>query len=217
MRYEFESPLIERLKPEALLLKTSRGLVSRIRIAFYRALGMKIGKGCRFEAIRARRLSQIEVGCFTAMTEGCWLWPADATSEKCRIRIGSHNYFNRDVMIDTCGYVEIADHNLIGPYVYIADSNHIVKPGKTPKEQPMDVGTVKIGNGCWIGAHAVILKDVHLADGCVVGAGAVVTKSFPAGSIITGVPARLIGKRDLTAATELYPRFFNEPAAGQDG
>jgi len=56
----------------------------------------------------------------------------------------------------------------------------------------MERGKVCIGNGCWIGAKAVILKDVILGDRCVVGAGAVVTRSFAAGSVIAGVPARLI-------------------------
>lgn len=50
----------------------------------------------------------------------------------------------------------------------------------------------RLGNRCWIGAKAVILKDVELGDSCVVGAGAVVTKSFPAGSVIVGVPARIL-------------------------
>ena len=35
-------------------------------------------------------------------------------------------------------------------------------------------------------------KDVELGDGCVVAAGAVVTKSFPAGSLVAGVPAKVI-------------------------
>ena len=56
----------------------------------------------------------------------------------------------------------------------------------------MDSGTVRIGDGCWLGARVVILKDVTLGDRCVVGAGAVVTKSYPAGSVIAGVPAKLI-------------------------
>ncbi|MBI2359667.1 MAG: acyltransferase, partial [Deltaproteobacteria bacterium] len=94
-----------------------------------------------------------------------------------------------------CGYIEIGNDNLIGPDVYIADSNHMFIDGKAPKDQPMEIGTVSIGDGCWIGARAVILKDVHLGDGCVVGAGAVVTRSFDAGSIVAGVPARLIGRR----------------------
>ena len=56
----------------------------------------------------------------------------------------------------------------------------------------MDLGSVLIGNGCWIGAKAVILKDVTLGDCCVVAAGAVVTRSFPEGSVVAGVPARLL-------------------------
>ena len=56
----------------------------------------------------------------------------------------------------------------------------------------MDTGRVKIGNGCWFGARAVVLRGVELGDFCVVGAGAVVTDSFAAGSVIAGVPARLL-------------------------
>lgn len=212
MEYDFGSSFLERLKPEVLLLKTSRGLTSRARIFFYRMLGMKIGGRCRFEAIRARRLSQIEIGSFTALTEGCWLWPADTPAENYRIRIGGNNYFNRNVMIDASGYVEIGDDNLIGPDVYITDSDHMFVHGKPPKEQPMDIGTVKIGNGCWIGAHAIILKDAHLGDGCIVGAGAVVTKSFSAGSIIAGIPARLIGRRDDTESLTLKEARFGHAA-----
>ena len=95
-------------------------------------------------------------------------------------------------MIDACGRVEIGDDNLFGPDVCIVDSNHTHGPGLSPKDEPMRVGRVKIGNRCWIGAKAVILKDVQLGDGCVAGAGAVVTRSFPAGSVIAGVPAGLL-------------------------
>ena len=52
---------------------------------------------------------------------------------------------------------------------------------------------LELGINCWIGAKTVILKDVELGDGCVVGAGSVVTKSFPAGSVVVGVPARVRG------------------------
>ncbi len=144
------------------------------------------------EAIRCRRLAQIAIGDFNAFTEGCWLWPNDRDGEGVRIRIGSGNYFNRNVMIDACGYVEIGDENMFGPDVYITDSNHAPVAGASPHSQPMVVGEVRIGNRCWVGAKAVILKDAVLGDGCVVGAGAVVTKSFAPGSIVVGVPARLM-------------------------
>lgn len=180
---------LQRLEPH--LLKTPRGLMSRLRLRAYRLLGLKAGERNRMEAVRCRRLAQIEIGSYNAFTEGCWLWPLDADYEGVRIRIGDSNYFNRNVMIDACGSVEIGSHNMFGPEIYITDANHTFGHGVLPAEQPMQAGRVRIGNGCWIGAKAVILKDVELGDYCVVGAGAVVTKSFPAGSVISGVPARL--------------------------
>jgi len=177
---------------ERLLLEVPRGVLSRFRIFFYRLLGLKAGRRNRIEGIRCRQLRQIELGEFNSLTAGCQLWPDKTAFDGVRIRIGNRNYFNRNVMIDACGYVEIGDENMFGPDIYITDSNHTFGDRLSPQEQPMQVGEVRIGNCCWIGAKAVILKDVELGDYCVVGAGAIVTKSFPAGSIIAGVPARLI-------------------------
>lgn len=177
---------------ERLLLDAPRGLMSRLRLLCYRSLGLKAGHHNRLESIRCRQLHQIELGNFNAFTSGCQLWPDRSESEGIRIRIGSQNYFNRNVMIDACGYVEIGDENMFGPDIYITDSNHTFGTELSPQSQPMQSGKVKIGNRCWIGAKAVILKDVELGDYCVVGAGAVVTKSFPANSLVAGVPAKLL-------------------------
>ena len=152
---------------------------------------MKQGRRNRMEGGgRCRRVSQIEIGNVNAFTQGCWLWPLDEDYDGIRIRIGSDNYFNRNVMLDACGLIEIGDHNMFGPDVYIADSNHSFGEQISPKAAPMARGKVKIGSHCWIGAKAVILSNIEIGDGCVVGAGAVVTKSFPAGSVIIGVPGR---------------------------
>jgi acetyltransferase-like isoleucine patch superfamily enzyme len=178
---------------EQLLLRVSRGAASRVRLFFYRMLGMKMGRRNRMEGKgRCRRLTQIRIGEFNSFTQGCWLWPADVPFDGIRIAIGNYNYFNRNLMIDACGYVEVGNRNMFGPDVYVTDSNHQFGDGAAPHTLPMDSGKVKIGNHCWIGAGAIILKNVELGDGCVVGAGAVVTKSFPSGSVIAGVPARLI-------------------------
>ncbi len=181
------------MKLEWLLLVVPRGLSSRLRLLCYRLLGMKLGRKNRMEGGgRCRRLSQIQVGDFNAFTQGCWLWPENTDLDGLRIVIGNNNYFNRNLMIDACGRIEIGDDNMFGPDIYMTDSNHRFGLGLTPGNEPMSVGRIKIGSRCWIGAKAVILKDVELGDGCVVGAGAVVTKSFPAGSVIAGVPARLV-------------------------
>lgn len=177
---------------ESLIFRQYYGLLSRFRVAFYRCFGMKIGSGNRLENIRARRPAQIELGRGNSLTDGCWLWPIDAGYDGVRIRVGEGNYFNRDCMLDACGYIQIGDRNMFGPGVYITDANHAMPEGGSIVEGHMDVGQVVIGNDCWLGAKAVILKDVVLGDRCVVGAGAVVNKSFAAGSVIVGVPARLV-------------------------
>ena len=179
-------------------MRVPRGLASRIRITAYAALGMRMGVRNRIEGGgRCRQLTQIELGDYNALSQGCWLWPEDTEHVGIRIRIGNRNYFNRNVMIDACGLIEIGDDNMFGPDVYITDSNHSFGEGITPGFAPMNKGRVRIGNRCWIGAKAVILKDVELGDGCVVGAGAVVTNSFPAGSVIAGVPGRPIHWKEI--------------------
>ena len=185
------------LSIETLLLKTSYGAVSRLRVMLYRALGMTIGARCRLERVRIRRPSQIRMGSFNAITEGTWLWPVDDEYDGFRIDIGDYNYFNRDGMIDACGLVKIGNHNMFGPGTYITDSNHTMVPGRWVAECPMNIGKVVIGNGCWIGARVTILKDVTLGDRCIVAAGSVVTQSFPYGSLIGGNPARLVRRHEV--------------------
>ena len=49
----------------------------------------------------------------------------------------------------------------------------------------------KVGNSCFIFAHAVILGGISVGDYCVVAANAVVTKDLPEGSLARGVPAEI--------------------------
>lgn len=180
-----------RQRIEHLLFQAPRGLLSRCRLLVYRSLGMRIGMRNRMEGGgRVRRCSQIEIGDFNAFTQGCWLWPENTDFNGLRIRIGNYNYFNRNVMIDACGLVQIGDENMFGPDIYITDSDHAFGPGVAPKDSPMRVGCVSIGNRCWIGAKVAILKNVKLGDGCVVAAGSVVTRSVPPGEVVGGIPAR---------------------------
>ncbi|WP_227368510.1 DapH/DapD/GlmU-related protein [Halomonas sp. M20] len=49
---------------------------------------------------------------------------------------------------------------------------------------------VIIGRNTWIGGHAVILPGVTVEDDAIVGAGSVVTRDVPAGTTVSGNPAK---------------------------
>lgn len=53
----------------------------------------------------------------------------------------------------------------------------------------------EIGNDVWIGANAIICRNVRIGDGAVIGAGAVITKNVEPYSIVAGVPGKEIKKR----------------------
>lgn len=55
---------------------------------------------------------------------------------------------------------------------------------------------VTIGDDCFIGARSMILKGVQVGARAIVGAGAVVAKNVPAGAIVAGNPAKVIGSVD---------------------
>jgi carbonic anhydrase/acetyltransferase-like protein (isoleucine patch superfamily) len=62
-----------------------------------------------------------------------------------------------------------------------------------------------IGDRVLIGMGAIILNRAEIADDCIVGAGALVTegKTFPAGSLIVGSPARAVRQLDDSAKAML--------------
>lgn len=52
---------------------------------------------------------------------------------------------------------------------------------------------IVIGNNVWLGANTTILKGARIGDGCIVAAHSVVLKGdYPAGSLICGVPAKVL-------------------------
>lgn len=48
----------------------------------------------------------------------------------------------------------------------------------------------------WIGVGAIVLQGVKIGKGAVIAAGSVVTKDIEPYSIVAGVPAKVIGKRN---------------------
>lgn len=51
---------------------------------------------------------------------------------------------------------------------------------------------VKIGKNCWLGEGVIVMPGVTIGDGCVIGAHSVVNKDIPPASIAVGCPACVI-------------------------
>lgn len=62
--------------------------------------------------------------------------------------------------------------------------------------EPPSATPVIIEDNVMIGANCVILEGVRVGEGAVVAAGSVVTKDVPAGSVVAGVPAKVIKTKD---------------------
>ncbi|SMC79171.1 acyltransferase [Pedobacter nyackensis] len=52
---------------------------------------------------------------------------------------------------------------------------------------------IDIGNNVFIGLNSIIMPGVKISDNAIIAAGSVLTKSVPEGSIVAGVPAKIIG------------------------
>ena len=120
-------------------------------------------------------------------------------SELSKVKVGSNVTFNSNVMINARGKgrIEIGDNVLIGPNVVLRSCNHSFNSLNEPIiSQGMSEGTIIIGNNVWIGSNCVILPECEIGEGSIVAAGAVVTNDVDSFSIVGGVAAKLIKKRN---------------------
>jgi len=173
-----------------MITRLCEGIASRLRIVFYRALGVRIRGHVSLRALEIpRRPHCITLEPGAALDRGVTLL---ATHDDARIVIGAGVYINRHTMIDANELIEIGAGAMIGPFCYLTDHDHTAGEGLAPGAGPLISKPTRIGPRCWLGAHVTVLKGVTLGEGAVVGAGSVVTKSVPPGMIAVGNPARVL-------------------------
>ena len=141
------------------------------------------------EALRAGRL---QIGAKSLLEPNVWITaPGDA-----RVRIGAGTFLNMGVMIAAEELVEIGDHCMLANGCFVSDASHRYDDPEKPITWQgfHSKGPTRIGDNCWLGAHAVVTSGVSIGQRCVVGAGSVVTKDVEPYSIVAGSPAKLIRK-----------------------
>lgn len=134
---------------------------------FYRLFGMKIGKGSTIH-----------------------MWAKFYNVRK--IKIGEDSIIGEGVVLDGRDSLIIGNHVDIASEVMIYNSEHDVRDSSFMATS----APVTIGDYVFIGPRAIILPGIKVGRGAVIGAGAVVTKDVEDLSIVGGVPAKEIGKRE---------------------
>lgn len=130
---------------------------------------------------------------------GPWVHLGDRTKLRAHngvLRLGEKVVLGSDNTVNAHLDIEIGAATLISDWVYICDFDHrTAEPGRPIKDQGLVLSPVRIGPGTWIGTKVTVLRGSDVGAGSVLAAHAVVRGEAPPGSILAGVPARVVRRR----------------------
>lgn len=109
-----------------------------------------------------------------------------------RCKISSHSFI--------CEGVRIEDEVFVGHGVTFTNDAYpraANADGSLQTQADWEVLPTKVCRGASIGSHATVLPNLTIGEGALVGAGAVVTRDVPPFAVVAGVPARVVGHRDV--------------------
>jgi UDP-2-acetamido-3-amino-2,3-dideoxy-glucuronate N-acetyltransferase len=140
--------------------------------------GAVIGPGTRIWHF-CHILSRTTIGANCSIGQNAMIGP--------NVRIGSGCKIQNNVSIYQG--VELADDVFCGPSCVFTNVNN----PRADVSRKDEFRTTPIGRGASVGANATIVCGHALGEYCFIGAGAVVTKDVPAFALMAGNPARRIG------------------------
>ncbi len=137
-------------------------------------------------------------------SEGIFIQDEVVVSRNCMVQaksgsvtIGLRSEIGPNTILSTISSITIGKFGLIGPNCFIGGGVYVMDRPEIPM---MDLGwssrgPLVIGDDVWLGTGVVILDGVRVGNGCVVGAGAVVSKDLPDYAVAMGVPAKIVRYR----------------------
>ncbi len=111
------------------------------------------------------------------------------------MEIGRHVYIGMDSWLDDQfpELIRIEDDVVISFRVTVVVHDDARRMDRIePGQLEGTVAPVVLKRGCYLGAGALVLPGITVGERAVVAAGAVVTRDVPPGTVVAGVPARVI-------------------------
>jgi len=110
--------------------------------------------------------------------------------------VGDNSNIGHYAVVGCSGFISIGARVLMGPHVCLIAENHEMGDAARPiKDQGVRRAPITIEDDVWLGAGAIVVAGVTVGRGSVVAAGAVVTDDVAPGSVVAGVPGRLVRSR----------------------
>jgi acetyltransferase-like isoleucine patch superfamily enzyme len=143
---------------------------------------------------------KFEIGRNAVVRLGRWSWIGHDTKIRAHegeVEIGAKTVLGQECTISCFQRVSIGRECILADRVMLIDFDHgVVEIERPIRLQGIYKRDVRVGNNCWIGYGACILRGTTVGDNCVVGTSTVVTKDVPANAVVGGVPARVLRIRD---------------------
>ncbi len=121
------------------------------------------------------------------------LYPSVKIWAPWNLALGNYVAIDDNVNLYSVDQISIGTKVAISREVFVCTASHdITKPNR-----PLITAPIRICDGVWIGARAIILPGVTIGEGAVIAAGAVVTKDVEPWTVVGGNPAKFIKNREL--------------------
>lgn len=162
-------------------------------------------RGVRLRLRHANAVASLTIGAGTTIGPGVEFWLGNGrivVHENVEIRgqsnltadgeleLGAHGVYSWNTRLLATNSIRLGAHIGFAHNVTVVDSRHLWSAGADSYTEGTDTEPVRIGEGVFAGAGAVILPGAQIGRRCMVGANSVVSGTHEPGGIIVGSPAR---------------------------
>lgn len=187
-----EETTVKEFKQPNSISKSIKILINKYFLGYIRYMDIQTGQ---IPSHRIRNFLYKRIWNVTLADKAVIYYGAEIRSPY-NLKIGKGSIIGDKAILDARrGGIVIGDNVCIGTGVSMWTDQHDYNDPYF-RSMPNKRGPIVIHDRVWIGPGVTILHNVTIGEGAVVAAGAVVTKNIPPFTLVGGIPAKVIAKRN---------------------